>query len=204
MEDVKAKILFGSEQLFMRYGLKSVSMDDVAKHIGISKKTIYNYLKDKKDLVFQVLQSHFAKNEAECKVIFGQSINPVEQMLHIAEHITNNYKSLNPGLINDLRKYFPKSWELFNEYKNNIIKQYVLTNLKEGMKLGYYRQEIDPDTVANLYLGLTEVVTQSSSFEDNEQKFPRIIKEMINYHLHGVCTPNGLLILNSNQKSTHE
>ncbi len=200
MEDQKAKILNASEKLFMRYGLKSVSMDDVAKHLGISKKTIYNFLKDKKDLVFQVLQCHFTKNENECKEIFLKNENPVSQMLFIGKHVAANYQSLNPGLINDLRKYFPKGWILFNEYKNNIIRHYIETNIRNGISQGYYRQDINVDIIANLYLNLTEIITQSHAYDQSETKFPQVVAEMINYHLHAVCSEKGLAYLNESKK----
>jgi TetR/AcrR family transcriptional regulator, cholesterol catabolism regulator len=200
MEDQKAKILHASEQLFMRYGLKSVSMDDVAKHLGISKKTIYNFLKDKKDLVFQVLQCHFSKNENECKAIFAKNENPVNQMLFIGQHIVSNYQSLNPSFINDLRKYFPKGWQLFNEYKNNIIRHYIVTNLINGVEQGYYRNDINIEVIADLYLNLTEIITQSRNLDETKNRFPLIVTEMINYHLHGVCSAKGIAFLNEKKR----
>lgn len=204
MEDQKEKILNASEQLFMRYGLKSVSMDDVAKHLGMSKKTIYNYLKDKKDLVYQVLQCHFTKNENECKAIFLKNENPVSQMLFIGQHIVANYQSLNPSFINDLRKYFPKGWLLFNEYKNNIIRHHIVTNLTNGMEQGYYRDDINVELIAELYLNLTEIITQSSNFDEAGKQFPLVVTEMINYHLHGVCSAKGIAFLNENKNLSNE
>ena len=203
MEDQKEKILQASEQLFMQYGLKSVSMDDVARQLGISKKTIYNYLKDKKDLVYQVLQSHFTKKEAACQAIFSKNENPVNQMLSIGQHIVVNYQSLNPGLINDLRKYFPKGWTLVNEYKNNIIRHFIIANLINGMEQGYYRSDINVEVIADLYLNLTEIITHSSTLENAQTKFPLIVSEMIYYHLHGVCSEKGIAYLNENKKLTN-
>ena len=151
-------------------------------------------------MVFQVLQCHFSKNENECKAIFAKNENPVNQMLFIGQHIVSNYQSLNPSFINDLRKYFPKGWQLFNEYKNNIIRHYIVTNLINGVEQGYYRNDINIEVIADLYLNLTEIITQSRNLDETKNRFPLIVTEMINYHLHGVCSAKGIAFLNEKKR----
>lgn len=197
MDQAKEKILQISEELFMQYGLKSVSMDDVARNLGMSKKTIYNYIKDKKDLVYQVIQQHFSRNESRCLQIFDNYQNPVVQMLHIGRNIISDFKSLNPGLMYDLRKYFPRSWELMNEYKSHIIKHFVLNNLKAGKEQGYYRNDFNPEIVAELYLSLTETITQGNKINDN-RNYPELFRELLMYHLHAISTDKGKQELTNN------
>lgn len=197
--DIKEKILSESEKLFMQFGLRGVSMDEVAAQLGMSKKTIYNYITDKKDLVYQVIQNHFDKQTTGCQRILIEQTNPIMQMLLIGQQVSSNYKSLNPMLIHDLRKYYPKSWELFLSFRSKIMYNQVLTNLKTGIETGYYRSDMNPEIVASLYLNLTETMIQSD-ISNPGKSYIQLIREMIWYHLHGVCSQKGIEFLNHNRE----
>ncbi len=183
----------------MQNGIRSVSMDDVANQLGMSKKTIYNYISDKKDLVYQVIRNHFEKQAQGCEFIFTEQSNPIMQMLLIGQRVSSNYKSLNLVLIHDLRKYYPKSWELFLSFRSKVMYDQVLTNLKTGMETGFYRSDMNPGIVAHLYLNLTETMIQSDIGEPGK-RYMNLIREMIWYHLHGVCSDKGIEFLNHNRE----
>lgn len=174
-------------------------MDEVAAQLGMSKKTIYNYITDKKDLVYQVIQNHFDKQTTGCQRILIEQTNPIMQMLLIGQQVSSNYKSLNPMLIHDLRKYYPKSWELFLSFRSKIMYNQVLTNLKTGIETGYYRSDMNPEIVASLYLNLTETMIQSD-ISNPGKSYIQLIREMIWYHLHGVCSQKGIEFLNHNRE----
>lgn len=183
----------------MQNGIRSVSMDDVANQLGMSKKTIYNYISDKKDLVYQVIRNHFEKQAQGCEIIFAEQSNPIMQMLLIGQRVSSNYKSLNLVLIHDLRKYYPKSWELFLSFRSKVMYDQVLTNLKTGIETGFYRKDMNPGIVAHLYLNLTETMIQSDIGEPGK-RYINLIREMIWYHLHGVCSEKGIEFLNHNRE----
>jgi AcrR family transcriptional regulator len=194
--ETKEKILEESEKLFMRYGLRSVSMDDVAGSLGMSKKTIYNFLKDKKDLVYQVIQRHFSCEEQKCRFIFAENINPVAQMISMGHQVSKNMKSLNPTVVHDLRKFFPRSWDIFLDYRKNVIQRNIITNLENGVKEGFYRKDIDIEINAKFYLTLTESLADPSVFNTSEKSLDVLVREVIRYHLNGVCTEKGRAYMN--------
>ncbi len=183
----------------MQKGLKSVSMDDVARHMGMSKKTIYQYVKDKKELVFNVIQQHFEKDQTNCQFILNSQPNPINQMLIIGKNIAANFKSMHPSLIFDLRKYFPRSWELFLNYRSNVVYHAVKSNITNGIEQGYYRQDLHPEIISRIYLDLTESVVKID-YSNVEYNFGDAIREMILYHLHAICSEKGLEYL-SNHKN---
>ena len=99
--------------LFMRNGIKSMTMDDIARELSISKKTIYKYFDDKSDLVNQVMQFHLDNDKRLVAEFSKNDFNAIDQMFEIAKNTTRNIKEIHPSSYFDLQKYYPLAWENF-------------------------------------------------------------------------------------------
>ncbi len=119
----KDKILSRCERLFMRYGIKSVTMDDVSRELGISKKTLYQFFENKDDLIHQITVHHFACQNKSVEEILSEAKTAIDEMIGIANWMNEMSKNMNPSLMFDLRKYHPESWNVF---KNHRIKYYAI------------------------------------------------------------------------------
>ena len=115
----KEKILKKSEELFLRYGLKSVTMDDLANQLGMSKKTLYQFVKNKSDLIEQVIELHISDEKAFMKDTREKSKDAVEEMIIVARHYIQELKKLSPTLIYDLKKYYQHLWLLIEQLESD-------------------------------------------------------------------------------------
>lgn len=192
------KILEGCENLFRKFGIKSLSMDDIARELGMSKKTIYQYVSDKNDLVKKTFNHILVCNKSKCLGIRNETMNPVEEIMKITREMSNQMKGTNPSIFYDLRKYHPEAWQLFRNFNHDFVYTQIKSNLELGQSQGYYRPEINSEIIAKLYISLIQTITNPDFYNDGEYEFNSAYQEMIYYHFHGICTTKGIEILIKN------
>lgn len=132
-----------ADELFMRYGLRSVSMDDIANALGISKKTIYQYFADKNELVDAVLEEMLNHNKENCDKNRNESTNSVDEVFMSMEMIEQMFRNMHPSVIFDMQKYHPQAFSRYLTHKNDFLYNIIRTNLERGIKEELYRPEID-------------------------------------------------------------
>jgi len=186
------EILNKSEALFMKYGIKSITMDDLARQLGISKKTIYQYFENKKDLVNKVMVAHMEREMEDTGVIVQNADNAIDEMLKIARYVIAQLRKLSPTALYDIKKYYRKEWALFEQFNATYIFQCILTNLERGQKEGLYRTDLNKDIIAKLYVGKTNIVVDEDLFPLAEYKRDELYNEFIHYHIRGIASPKGL------------
>ena len=187
----KENLIHSAQELYMKYGVKSISMDDIAKKIGISKKTIYNLIPNKNGLVNAVVKAVIAEEEREIKKILKVSTNALEEMVSIAKHVQKMLKSIKPTLMYDLRKYYPSAWQKIEEGHFPFIEKTISENILRGIQEGLYRKEINQNITAKLYIALSNTLSDGSIFTQDEVQITDIYKEVILYHLHGITNNQG-------------
>ncbi len=199
--DVKEQILEKSLEMFMRYGIKSVSMDDIARKVGVSKKTVYQHVPDKRDLVKQTFERHLCADEFFCPQMMDETNNPIQQLLNLAKHVVGNFSQMNPSTMFDVQKYYPSSWTLFDEHKNTYIKNQVIQNLELGIKSGLYRPDLNIEIISKLYICLIDASVNPDTFPSKDFDRVAIFVQLFDYHLHAIMTPEGNAYFNSHKES---
>lgn len=195
MNETKEKILLGAKKLFLRLGLRNVTLDDICRELGISKKTLYLHFEDKNDLVKQIFEQLLSQKEQEITAIIERTdLNPISQFAAIINCSAPELKSIHPATIHELRKYHPEAWQVFEQHKNNYILKTTLANLEFGINTGVYRADLHPSFVAHVYMHMVEVLTDSVIFPD-ELPIHEAFKQFIHYHFNGIATPKGQEIL---------
>src|SRR6478672_2102667 len=139
----KERIQQKANDLFMQYGLRSVSMDDIANSLGISKKTIYLYYADKDEPVNEVVGSIIKKNQATCDVDRQSAENAIHEIFLAIELVKELFRSMNPSLLYDMQKYYPASFKMFLAHKNDYLFGIIKANLLRGVSEELYREDID-------------------------------------------------------------
>src|ERR1700712_513509 len=115
------RIIQGGEDLFLKAGIKSVTMDDIAKHLGMSKKTIYQFFKDKNDLVIALVTKKLKEDEERMEAIISKSNNVIEEMINMMKCSEDIFSRITPIVIHDMQKYHPEAWAQFQKFKAEVI-----------------------------------------------------------------------------------
>jgi AcrR family transcriptional regulator len=185
-------IIAESLSRFKHLGIRSVSMDDISGMLGISKKTLYQFIKDKKDLVYKCMTFFLNQERKTCtKILEDERLNPVEQLIEIARHHSRGMKDMNPSALYDLQKYHPKSWQLMREYKEDFVLNNIKQNLLRGQEQGYYRSEIEVDVISKMYITLVDSIMNPQSNISGDRHFKELAAILIDYHLHAITTFKG-------------
>jgi AcrR family transcriptional regulator len=196
MEEKKEVVLEHATKIFMRYGLKSVTMDDVSRELKISKKTLYKFVTDKNDLVAQVMKAHIQNDESCICDLIKESKNAIEEILSISEFVGGMVNNLHPSIHYDLEKYYPEAWELFIGHKRNFVLNCMMENTLRGIKEGYYRKDLNVPIISLIYVSRIDLVFDGQLFPPDQYNFKDVYMEMMNYHLRGISSEKGIKYLN--------
>ncbi len=189
------EILSRTFELYHKYAIKSVTMDDVARELGISKKTLYQHVANKSDLVEMVVRSEMEKAAQKHMSIQQMKLNAIEELFEVSKMMNEHLKRHNPALYYDLRKYYPKFYHEIRKHKREKAYESVLRNLKKGIAEGLYRKEIKVEIIAKLYISRIEQNYEENIFSIEEVTSIEVFNEILIYHLHGICNEKGLEIL---------
>jgi AcrR family transcriptional regulator len=201
MREETKRILEKVHCLYARYGIKSVTMDDVAKELGISKKTLYHHVKDKSDLVEKVLDLEFSNRAGEMSKIREMGLNAIEELFEVNRLINMMLKRVNPSMEHDLMKYFPDLYDKISKERKQRMFQSMIENIKKGKEEGLYRLELNEKIISKLYVTRFE-----NAFHDDVQAISNFtseefISEVFIYHIRGIANKSGIQFLEANKKS---
>lgn len=176
----------------MKYGVKSVSMDDISRNLGISKKTLYNLVESKESLLKTALKHHLEKEKEFLSQARAEAKDAVEEMVTISKFIISILRQQQPSLIFEVRKYYPNIWEMIEEFNNGFIHEFVFNNIKNGQKEELYRYDMDARVIARLYVARISVLIDKNLFPIDE--FPRaeLYEQFIKHHMLGMMTKKGI------------
>jgi AcrR family transcriptional regulator len=198
MTDRKQEIVEKVKQLYNKYGIRSVTMDDVVREIGISKKTLYQFFADKSELVTAVMDHRFEDRKIEIDKALEGKENAIEEMLTYYALQLRMIREHKPTLLYDLRKYYPDIYEKVTIRKRKYIYDSVLENLKRGKAEGLYRAELDEEIIARLNLMRIEAITTTGIFTSEEIMTPEFFREVFTYHIFGIVNNEGRNYLEKN------
>ena len=147
IEEKKLKVLESAGKLILKYGVKSMTMDDIARELGISKKTLYQYVEDKNDLIKQIIQLDMEMDHNNICSIIDKRLNAVDESFEIFKSIVQNIGDVPPNILYDLKKYHPEAYTLHQEFMWAFSRKCVEENLIKGIQEGYYRQDINTGVI---------------------------------------------------------
>ncbi len=182
--------------LFMRYGIKSVTMNDVARELGISKKTLYQLVPSKDELVIKVLQRHISTEKAQCLNLASLAPNAIEEIFIIMETNSQELTRMKTNIVNDLQKYHRQGWELIRKFHYEFVFKVIQENLVRGRKEGLYRENFDIDIIAKLHLATAFNLFDPELFPVLANDRLTLFNEYMMHYLHGIVSPKGIDYLN--------
>jgi AcrR family transcriptional regulator len=193
---MREKILIGATDLFLTYGFKSVTMDDIASALGVSKKTIYQHFDNKTKLVEASALYLFAFISEGINNICSLEKNPIDEIYNIKQFVTEHLKGQKSSPQYQLQKYYPKIFKSLKDKQFCVMQDCVSENLERGMSLGLYRDTIHVDFISRIYFNAMMVIKDKDLFPDDKFSMTMLMNNYLEYHLRGICTPRGIAYLN--------
>lgn len=187
----KERILIKAEELFMQYGIRSVSMDDIANHLGMSKKTLYQYYADKDELVDAVVDGHISEIQTDCSVCKDTAKDAVHEIFITMERIMDEFANMNPMLLHDLEKFHFRSFRRFKEHKDKFLAKVIKDNIDWGIKDELYRPDINVDVMVKFRLESMMLAFDVSVFPPGKYNLAGVTEVIIEHFVYGLATIKG-------------
>ena len=203
--ELKEYIITESDKLFCQFGFKRVTIDDIARHLGMSKKTIYTHFSDKNEIVNIVIEIKLNSQKCLIRANVDTAENAVHEVFFAVTNMKELLSNMNPTLFYDLQKYHPQAWIYFKEFREKHLYSTIYDNLIRGMKEGYYREDIKPDILTQMRLEQIDLIFNSSSdYTNGKYGIAQVMAELTEHFLYGICTLKGHKLINKYKEIIEE
>ncbi|MEO7923394.1 MAG: TetR/AcrR family transcriptional regulator [Chitinophagaceae bacterium] len=187
----KERILVKAEELFMQYGIRSVSMDDIANNLGMSKKTLYQYFVDKDELVDAVVDGHIKMIQTDCLGCRSEAINAIHEIIIMMERIMEEFSNMNPMLLHDMEKFHFKAYQRFRDHKDKFLLQIIRENIVWGIKDELYRADVNVDVLSKFRIESMMIPFNVSVFPPGKYNLATTSEMIIENFTYGLATIKG-------------
>jgi TetR/AcrR family transcriptional regulator, cholesterol catabolism regulator len=187
----KERILKKAEELFLGYGIRSVSMDDIAAQLGISKKTIYQFYSDKDELVDEVVEGHIKEIQFDCVNCRKEANDAIEEIFITMERIIEQFRNMNPMVLHDLEKFHFRAYQHFLNHKTQFLLNIIRKNIEWGIKEELYRPDIDIDVLSKYRLESMMIGFNIAVFPPSKYNLADVTKIIIEHFVYGLSTIKG-------------
>lgn len=179
-------------EIYQKYGIKSVTMDDVARELGISKKTLYSHVNNKEELVEKYLEFQVDHRRCNMRKAINKELNAIEELLEVNKYVVEMLKSYNPSTDYDLKKYYPHLYSKYRSIMMENMYKSVASNINKGKEEGLFRKELKAEIIAKVYVSRVENSFSSVMLTLEEVTSEEFINEMMIYHIRGMSNQKGI------------
>jgi AcrR family transcriptional regulator len=191
----KERILEKADELFHRYGLRSVSMDDIAAQTGMSKKTLYLYFVDKDELVDAVFSKVMEANKVHCSCEKDNADNALHEVFLAYDRVQEMFANMNPSVLFDMEKYHSATYAKFKDFKNHFLYGMIRSNIERGIAESLYRDDIDVDILSRFRIHCIMLAFNTDVFPTNRTQLAEIEQQLIEHFLYGLATTKGIRLI---------
>jgi len=189
--DPRERILLKATELYFRYGIRSVTMDEIAGQCGISKKTIYQFFEDKDALVSAVMDKVIDKTEGECVMDQQKSDNAIHEVFLALEMVQEMFSNMNPTILFDLQKHHPKAFDRLEQHKSKFFLSVLKSNIQRGKAEGLYREGLNEDIIARMRLETSFLPFNPDVFPKGKYSLSYVEQELTEHFVYGMATTKG-------------
>lgn len=190
--EVRERIVVGAKELFFQQGIKSTTMDEIARALSVSKKTLYQHFGDKDGLVDAVAKQVMETDKKLLSEIMDASSNAVEQILKINICFRSLHRQLNPVLLSDLQKFYAAAFATYRQFKEEFMLGMLRRNIRQGIQEGYYRADLDAEALARFRLATFDLVMQKEVFPTKLfDNYAQLHFQLLEHFIHGLFTREG-------------
>lgn len=188
---VRARILETASRMFRTYGIKSVTMFDISRECGVSKKTVYEHFKDKEELVQDGVRFLLNRHEQHLEDFRQHSANAIEELLKEVRYIEQVGNTINPVMLFEMQKYLPDIWKDVEVFRQERLLQAITANLERGMREDLYRKDLKLNIMARMRLLQLDMAFEPSQFPAAQFNMHEVMKEIAIHFILGVTTMKG-------------
>jgi AcrR family transcriptional regulator len=188
---MELRILLKARDLMLQSGLRQVTMDDLAQELGISKKTIYQYYKDKDDLVKAVVNLELKEHEITCKDCKSKAENAIHEMFLLMENMKAMTQTMNPNSMMELEKHFSNAFDMIKNHKDEFLFSLIKQNLMKGIEEGCYRKDLDIDIISKFRLETVFIPFNLHLFPLNKFNSIEVHTQLMEHFVYGLMTVKG-------------
>ncbi len=199
---LKGRIKQKAHDLFMQYGVRSVTMDEIAVQLGVSKKTIYQYYADKDELVDAVIIDILNLNQSNCNQDRLAAKNAVHEVFLAIEMMQEMFQHMNPSILFELEKYYPKAFEKFTQHKYSFLYKVLKENIERGITEELYRSDIDVEILVKTRLESMMLPFSQAVFPKNKYSLIKVETELTTHFLYGLATIKGYKLIAKYQQDS--
>ena len=189
--EVQERILQKTTDLFVRYGIRSVTMDEIAIQLGISKKTIYQFFADKDELVNAVIEQYLEHNRNCCNKDRLAAKNAIHEVFLAMEMVQEMFENMNTSMLYDLEKYHPTAYKKFEKYKYEFLYRVIKENLEKGIQEELYRDDLNKSIITAIRLETMMLPFNQDVFPKNKFTLPEVQQQLMEHYLFGVASIKG-------------
>lgn len=189
--EIRDRIRIKADELFMQYGIRSVSMDDIAAQLGMSKKTIYQFFSDKDELVDAVVNDELSDTQKDCMKCRENSKDAIEEILLTMDQVHEQFSNMNPMLLFDLEKFHQNAFQNFLKHKHEFLYKVIKANIERGIKEELYRPEINIDVISKYRLDSMMIAFNVFIFPPGKYKLAEVTREIMEHFLYGLTSLKG-------------
>lgn len=200
MNEKLENIIIKVSAMFLEFGIRSVSMDDICKEMGISKKTLYQYVTNKPDLVEKILDYQEKEKNAAINELLDKDMNAIDVLIAVSLYISQMFKEFNPTMNFDLHKYYPDIIKACTIRKKETVMKEIERNLKFGIEQGLYREDLDIELIASLYVQKIKDLHDPEFLATGKFPFEKIFKVMFENHIRGIANEKGIKYFEEKKK----
>ncbi len=193
------KILHAAADLFSRYGFKTITMDDISRRAGISKKTLYQHFANKGEVVNESVIWYQNKISSECQLLVADSENAIDAIFRTQIHLDSTLKQLHPMVIMDMQRYYPEAYTLFRNQLMEVDVALIKNLLEDGIQAGLFRPDIHTDILARFRIETCMLINQQNMMVHDGYPLSLVSQVICEHFLHGLTTPKGEQYLNQNK-----
>ncbi len=192
------------KELFFEFGIKNLNMDDISHKLGISKKTLYRFVKSKEDLITRIFEYDQVKWAEAMNIIGSQEVNAIEKLFKVSLLVYEEMKRFNPMLLFELRKYYESLYNEFHNQKLDHISRSMRINLKKGISEGLYRNDLNIEAVVAIYMNYLVEIHNAQVCRVAEVTFDELFRVMFENHIRAISTPEGVAYFEKRKREITE
>jgi AcrR family transcriptional regulator len=198
------EIITAAFKQFKLLGFKSVTMDDIVRKIGISKKTLYELFKDKDELVLECIKYMLNDNQVQTEKALKNSINAIDQAINILMIMEKMIRGMNPVCYLDLQRFYPSAAKYLNDHKDSFMFQCISDNLKQGIQEGFYREDIDIEIISRFRMESALIVFQHDLFPQETYDIVKVNTQIFAHYIYGIASSKGHKMIESYLKKINK
>jgi len=202
--EIVTRILSCARDHFLKRGVRNVTMDEISGDLGISKKTLYQHFKNKAEIVFHVTKAYLKAEINHSDALTEESSNAIDEEYRILRWTLQVFGNMSPTVTVEIRKYYPRSWRLFEAFRTGHVLKKITHNLQRGIEEGLYRSDLEVDMLSLIRLSQNDLLIDPS-YHSIRQVHPTLLSiHLFELYLRGIVSPKGLEVLEAYLKPLRE